>query len=230
MSNPYDQADSAAVDRLFETTRQPTQPTPPPTAEEISARKMFPNSFQKPAPVQHRADLSAEENASRKFYATTTRQEEAERAKLEAQKQPQPQQQPQQQKPAAARPDTPEPAQPAQQNNYDSEVVTAYHGVVAELGIDGAKAQQLFDKVAPVIESRRMEQLYEISEAWQEESRTDAEFGGDDFDDNLAVAKDMLLRYSTPKLRDLLNESGLGNHPELIRMLVRAGKAMAGED
>jgi hypothetical protein len=33
--------------------------------------------------------------------------------------------------------------------------------------------------------------------------------------------------FGTPELRTLLNESGLGNHPEVIRMMYRAGKAIS---
>jgi hypothetical protein len=33
--------------------------------------------------------------------------------------------------------------------------------------------------------------------------------------------------FATPELRTLLNESGLGNHPEIIRAFYRAGKAIS---
>mgnify|MGYP000700477353 CR=1 FL=1 len=42
-----------------------------------------------------------------------------------------------------------------------------------------------------------------------------------------AVAKKALDTFGTPEFRTLLNESGLGNHPEMIRMMFRAGKAIS---
>jgi len=43
------------------------------------------------------------------------------------------------------------------------------------------------------------------------------------------VAKKALDSFGTPELRTLLNESGIGNHPELIRFMVRAGKAISSD-
>jgi hypothetical protein len=33
-------------------------------------------------------------------------------------------------------------------------------------------------------------------------------------------------RFSTPALRQLLNETGFGNHPEVIKFFAKVGKAM----
>jgi hypothetical protein len=41
------------------------------------------------------------------------------------------------------------------------------------------------------------------------------------------VAKKALDAFGTTELRSLLNESGLGNHPEVIRFMFRAGKAIS---
>jgi hypothetical protein len=41
------------------------------------------------------------------------------------------------------------------------------------------------------------------------------------------VAKKALDAFGTAELRSLLNESGLGNHPEVIRFMFRAGKAIS---
>ena len=44
---------------------------------------------------------------------------------------------------------------------------------------------------------------------------------------NLEVAKSSLKAFGTDALKSLLQESGLGNHPEVIRFMYRAGKAIS---
>ena len=56
---------------------------------------------------------------------------------------------------------------------------------------------------------------------------SDDEFGGETFDANLKVAKSALDAFGTDPFKQLLSESGLGNHPEVIRFMYRAGKAIS---
>lgn len=64
---------------------------------------------------------------------------------------------------------------------------------------------------------------------WATDSKADKEFGGDKFDENLSVAKRALDQFGTPELKTLLKDSGLGNHPEVLRAFFRVGQAI-GED
>lgn len=66
-------------------------------------------------------------------------------------------------------------------------------------------------------------------EKWVADIKADKEIGGDKFDENLAVAKQALATFGTPGLKDLLNSTGFGNHPEVIKAFVKIGKAV-GED
>ena len=62
---------------------------------------------------------------------------------------------------------------------------------------------------------------------WLETSKADKEFGGEKLPENLGVARKALDAFATPELCKLLDETGLGNHPEVIRMFFRAGKAIS---
>lgn len=112
---------------------------------------------------------------------------------------------------------------------FDDLVIAEFTEVARELDLPQDAAQKILDKVAPVIQARQTEQINAARTAWGEATRTDKEFGGDKLNENLAVAKKALDKFGSPELRVLLNESGLGNHPEVIRMMYRAGKAI-GED
>ncbi len=70
-------------------------------------------------------------------------------------------------------------------------------------------------------------QIEQVRKDWVESSRTDKEFGGDKLDENRAVAKRALDAFGTPELSTLLEQSGLGDHPEVIRAFFRVGKAIS---
>ncbi len=111
----------------------------------------------------------------------------------------------------------------------DSEITDTFSEVARELNLTQDAAQKVLDRMAPKMAQRQQAQIDAIRSQWAEASRSDKEFGGDTIDANLAVAKTALDKFGTPELRTLLNESGLGNHPEVIRLLYRAGRAI-GED
>lgn len=58
---------------------------------------------------------------------------------------------------------------------------------------------------------------------WADRSRADPEIGGAEA---LQVARSMVSEFGKPSLKRTLDQTGLGNHPEVIRLLTRAGKAL----
>ena len=109
----------------------------------------------------------------------------------------------------------------------DPEVLTAFGEVAKELDLPQEAAQKVLDKVAPVIQARQAEQVEKARIDWAEESKLDDEFGGETFETNLETAKTALNAFGTEPFKQLLSESGLGNHPEVIRFMYRAGKAIS---
>lgn len=102
-----------------------------------------------------------------------------------------------------------------------------YSEVAKELNLPQEAAQKLLDKVAPVVEARQLQQMEAVRKQWADTSVTDQEFGGEKLSENLSVAKKALDAFGSPQLRELLEKSGLGNHPEMIRLMYRAGKAIS---
>ena len=95
------------------------------------------------------------------------------------------------------------------------------------LNLPQDKAQLMLDKMQPVLVQRQTEQLQAASIEWANSARTDQEIGGERFQENLGVAKKAMEAYASPELRQLLNESTLGNNPEVIRLFYRVGKDMS---
>lgn len=110
---------------------------------------------------------------------------------------------------------------------YDSQVIDTFSAAAKEANLSQDAAQKLLDKVAPALAERQTQQADALKSQWLEESKSDKEFGGDKIQENLGVAKKALDTFGTPELRKLLEDTGLGNHPEVIRAFYKAGKAIS---
>lgn len=111
--------------------------------------------------------------------------------------------------------------------SIDETLIDAFSDVSKTLGLSQDKAQTVIDKMAPAIAERQREQIEAIRQEWVEATRADREFGGRGLNENLGVAKRAFDTYATPAFRTLLDETGLGNHPEVIRMFYRVGKTIS---
>ena len=111
----------------------------------------------------------------------------------------------------------------------DDTVLAAYSEVAKELNLPQDAAQKVLDKMAPVMAARQAEQIEAARNMWAVSAKSDKEFGGDKLPESLASAKKALDAFGTPELRTLLNDTGLGNHPDVIRFMVKAGKAISAD-
>jgi len=63
--------------------------------------------------------------------------------------------------------------------------------------------------------------------SWRDEASSDPDIGGAKFQENIGLAKKGLDVFGNEKLKEALNTSGMGNHPEVIRMLTKIGTAVS---
>ncbi|MBP6203347.1 MAG: hypothetical protein KA435_09860 [Azonexus sp.] len=103
----------------------------------------------------------------------------------------------------------------------------AFTGVAKELNLPADSAQKIIDAVAPAMAARQTEMLRETATEWANSAKGDKEYGGDAFDANLSTAKKALDTFATKELKEMLESSGLGSHPEVIRMFYRVGMAIS---
>lgn len=110
---------------------------------------------------------------------------------------------------------------------YDPGILESFSGAAKEANLPQDVAQKLIDTMVPALQARQADQLKAIHKEWQDASSVDKEFGGEKLTENLGVARKALDTFATPELRMLLETTGLGNHPEVLRLLFRAGKAIS---
>lgn len=65
----------------------------------------------------------------------------------------------------------------------------------------------------------------EMSDGWLKQVKADPELGGRRLKRTLENAQ-YAMRYGTAKFRKLLDETGYGNHPEVVRFCARIGAAI----
>ena len=108
----------------------------------------------------------------------------------------------------------------------DSELLAEAAPVFKDLGLTQTQAQTLIDlqsKKAEADVQKQMNDFNQMIDGWKQQSQDDKEFGGDKFDESVAVAREAIDKFGTPELKDLLSEHGVGNHPEVIRFMVKVG-------
>ena len=106
------------------------------------------------------------------------------------------------------------------------EKITSY---AKEKGLTQEQAQTILERESNAVaefDTAQKSQISQIKEGWVTEAKADKEIGGEAFSMNLELAKRVVDTHFTPAFKKALDETGLGNNPELIRGLVRIGKAM----
>jgi hypothetical protein len=102
----------------------------------------------------------------------------------------------------------------AKSNNLTQEQAQAY---LDRHIADSAKGDQM-----------RTAKLGEIREGWRNELRADKVYGGDKLSETHALARKAIAsRADAPVLRDLLNRSGFGDHPVLVKIFADYGKLLS---
>lgn len=88
------------------------------------------------------------------------------------------------------------------------------------------QAQKFIDLNAQMVQ-KRTEAWSNIVADWGEQTKSDKEYGGEKFDESKAIVKKSIDAFSTPALKEALNQYGLGNHPEMFRLFYKIGKAIS---
>jgi hypothetical protein len=67
-----------------------------------------------------------------------------------------------------------------------------------------------------------------VTEGWLKEAQADAEIGGskDAFDANVAVGMKAIEKFGNEKFEAMLDDTGVGNHPEMIRFFKKVGEQL----
>lgn len=107
----------------------------------------------------------------------------------------------------------------------DKAQVEAFAPIAKELGLTQEQAQKLVDLQAAKVQADMAAADATIAQ-WAEEAKADPEIGGAKWDGTLKAAQAAYVSVATPKLREMLDTTGFGNHPEVIRMFAAIGSKL----
>lgn len=110
---------------------------------------------------------------------------------------------------------------------FDQGGLEAFGEFAKGAGLNNEQANALLGRLAPAIAERQQAAHVEMVKGWVDAAQADTEIGGPNLAQNVAVAKKAMDKFGTPELSKLLDETGLGNHPEIVRAFYRAGKAIS---
>ncbi len=117
----------------------------------------------------------------------------------------------------------------------DAELLGEFTPLLKELNLPQEAAQKVIDFAPKLIEktvaatqAATLDNLgLKDANTWAAAVRADKEIGGEKLTENLAVANKALGAFFSKDAIAALQKVGLGNHPELIRGLVKVGKAIS---
>jgi hypothetical protein len=107
----------------------------------------------------------------------------------------------------------------------DEDLASEFKPIAKELNLNQKGAQKLVDLKAKDVQNqlkRWGDHLVELKTTAQ----ADPEIGGANYDKAVQTAKGAIAKFGTPGFRKMLNDYGVGAHPEMIRFMRKVGLAM----
>lgn len=105
----------------------------------------------------------------------------------------------------------------------DPAAVEAFTPVAKDMKLSQEQAQRLVAVYADIQQRQAEAHAAQVAE-WGKAVVADKEIGGPKMIENVEAANALLRRFGTPELDAVLKSTGLGNHPEMVRVLARVGK------
>lgn len=115
--------------------------------------------------------------------------------------------------------------EPPEGFNLDPEVDQQFRTFAAELDLDQAQVDRLKEMQLLMYE-RQADAVAAQAQAWGEQLQKDKDIGGTAYKGNVGLAIRALDEFFAPDVKAVLDKTGLGSHPEIVKGFVRLGKAM----
>ena len=109
----------------------------------------------------------------------------------------------------------------------DPDLIAEFKTEAKRLNLSQEDAQKLVDMQAKLAEKQGkavLEQHRKTVAEWAEQVKTEL---GADYKKELAFAAKAINKFGTPELREFFNATGIGNHPELVKVFVNIGKQIS---
>ena len=129
-------------------------------------------------------------------------------------------------------PDLPEKYELSMQEGFvlDEAVMAEFEPLLKEAKVSAETAQKFADlHMKQMVAAREADKSMYADEVkrWVSELKADPEIGGAKLNENLAYGANVIKKYGSDDVKRVLNETGLGSHPAIVKMLVKVGRAIS---
>lgn len=98
-----------------------------------------------------------------------------------------------------------------------------------ELNLTQEQAQKLVDFEAGRVQDMVKAQdqaFFDKTKEWAEDAAKDRDIGGDKFEENVLTARLALDKLGSPALVEILDQTGMSNHPAMVKFAFNVGKLL----
>ena len=129
-------------------------------------------------------------------------------------------------------PELPEKYELSMQEGFvlDETAMAEFEPLLKEAKVSKETAQKFADlHMKQMIAAREADKAMYADEVkrWVSELKADPEIGGAKLNENLAYGANVIKKYGSDDVKRVLNETGLGSHPAIVKMLVKVGRAIS---
>ncbi len=110
----------------------------------------------------------------------------------------------------------------------DEELTGELKTLAKENGFSPEVAQKIAD-LGVKMQQKQAEAWQTQVDQWAEQVKADKELGGEKFNENISLAKQALDKFGGQELKDLLQSTGFGNHPAIVKAFYNIGKSVSND-
>jgi len=111
----------------------------------------------------------------------------------------------------------------------DSEDLSDFKGYAHELGLTQRQAEALLDKIAEGNQMAQQQGQENIEKAEADAQASLTREWGQQYNQNLDYARRAFGRFASPEALSVMEETGLGNHPEILKLFAKVGEQLSEE-
>lgn len=120
----------------------------------------------------------------------------------------------------------------AADSKLDKAALGRIAGEAKDMKLSQEEAQALVqreEKAVAGVYQKQQDQLKSEVEGWVTQIQGDKEYGGEKYKETVAFAHAALNKFGTPEFSALLEKTGLGNQPDLVKLMSKVGRSMASD-
>lgn len=116
-----------------------------------------------------------------------------------------------------------------QDSLLEPSVIDEIVSYATEQGLSNEAAQKMVERESNAVarhEEAKDKEVIDIRKGWKEDAKADKELGGENLKASTETAMRVIERFASKDFKTMLEDTGFGNHPEVIRIFKRIGEMM----